>query len=160
MRPPAMRPPAMRPPARVLALLTFAAAWAAAGDLQNPVPGAQTSPRPRQAAPVTPVGGAETSPDKDASAPGAPKFITEDKWLLAGYNNNEVVYQVFVTNQDTRIIRCTTDIKGWYFDDGKKLSITDRQITTALPNQLTQVGNWMDLDQASGATYTVKCHTV
>jgi hypothetical protein len=67
---------------------------------------------------------------------------------------------VFVTNQDTRIIRCTTDIKGWYFDDGKKLSITDRQITTALPNQLTQVGNWMDLDQASGATYTVKCHTV
>jgi hypothetical protein len=144
------------------ALLGLAAAAAIAGDPPSPVPGAQqASARPRQAAPLAAAGAADTSStDADSSTPGAPKFATQDKWLLAGYNNNEVVYQVFITNQDTRIIRCTTDIKGWYFDNGKKLSITDRQITTALPNELTQVGNWMDLDQDSGASYSVKCHTV
>jgi hypothetical protein len=141
----------------VLALLVAAAAGAAADDSQSPA--ARAAARPRQAMPVARA--ADTAgADKDASAPGAPKFATADKWLLAGYNNNEVVYQVFVTNEDTRIIRCTTDIKGWYIDNGKKVSITDRQITTALPNQLTQVGNWMDLDQDSGATYSVKCHSV
>jgi hypothetical protein len=145
----------------LLALLGFAAAGAVAGDAQNPAPAAQPVPRPRQAAPVATANGADAAgTDKDASAPGAPKFVAEDKWILAGYNNNEIVYQVFVTNQDTRIIRCTTDIKGSYIDNGKKESITDRQITTVLPNQLTQVGNWMDLDQPSGATYSVKCHAL
>jgi len=142
----------------ILALLGIAAAGAGADDAQNTTPVARNA-RPRQSAPpATTRATAAASADKDAAAPGAPKFVTEDKWLLAGYNSNEIVYQVFVTNMDTRVIRCTTDIKGWYIDDGKKLSITDRQITTALPNQLTQVGNWMDLDQASGATYSVKCH--
>ena len=142
----------------ILALFGIAAAGASADDVQNPLPVARAA-RPRQAAPPATAGAKDAaSVDKDRSAPGAPKFVTEDKWVLAGYNSNEIVYQVFVTNMDTRVIRCTTDIKGWYIDDGKKLSITDRQITTALPNQLTQVGNWMDLDQASGATYSVKCH--
>ena len=101
------------------------------------------------------------APDK-ASAPDsdAPKFISEAKWELAGYNNDEVVYTVFVTSQDTRIIRCTTQVKGFYFENGEKLSIGDRQITTVFPNQPTRVGYWMDMDQQSGASYSVKCHPV
>ncbi len=104
--------------------------------------------------------GAAEAADKSASAAEAPKFTSEAKWLLAGYSNNEVVYTIFVTNQDPRIIRCTTEVKGTYFENGQKMSIADRQITTVLPNQPTQVGNWMDLDEKSGATYSVKCHPV
>jgi hypothetical protein len=142
----------IRHPSVILALVGFAAA-AVAADVPPP--------RPRQAPPVS----AAADPDvagveQHSAAPGAPKFVAEDKWILAGYNNNEIVYQVFVTSHDTRIIRCTTDIKGFYLDNGKKVSIDDRQITTVFPNQLTQVGNWVDLDQPSGATYSVKCHPV
>jgi hypothetical protein len=90
----------------------------------------------------------------------APKFVSEAKWVLAGYNSDEIVYTVFVTNQDPRIIRCTTEVKGFYFEDGTKLSISDRQITTVFPNQPTRVGYWMDMDQQSGASYSVKCHPV
>jgi hypothetical protein len=89
-----------------------------------------------------------------------PQFASEAKWVLAGYNSDEIVYTVFVTNQDPRIIRCTTEVKGFYFENGTKLSIQDRQITTVFPNQPTRVGYWMDMDQQSGATYSVKCHPV
>ena len=92
--------------------------------------------------------------------PTDPKFASEAKWVLAGYNSDEIVYTVFVTNQDPRIIRCTTEVKGFYFENGTKLSIQDRQITTVFPNQPTRVGYWMDMDQQSGATYSVKCHPV
>ncbi len=79
---------------------------------------------------------------------------------MAGYNNNEIVYTIIVTSQDPRIIRCTTDMQGFYIDNGDKQSISDRQVTTVFPNQPTQVGNWMDMDQHSGATYTVQCKPV
>ena len=97
---------------------------------------------------------------KSAATADAPKFLSEAKWVLAGYNSDEIVYTVFVTNQDPRIIRCTTEVKGFYFENGAKLSISDRQITTVFPNQPTRVGYWMDMDQQSGATYSVKCHPV
>jgi hypothetical protein len=95
-----------------------------------------------------------------APSPTDPKFQSEAKWVLAGYNSDEIVYTVFVTNQDSRIIRCTTEVKGFYFENGTKLSIQDRQITTVFPNQPTRVGYWMDMDQQSGASYSVKCHPV
>ena len=94
------------------------------------------------------------------TTPTDPKFASEAKWVLAGYNSDEIVYTVFVTNQDPRIIRCTTEVKGFYFENGTKLSIQDRQITTVFPNQPTRVGYWMDMDQQSGASYSVKCHPV
>ena len=145
-----------------LVVVGFAVAVAAAGDLPNSTPASQQNVRPRQATPPMVAAQVSTAaaPDKDASASGAPKFASEDKWLLAGYNNNEVVYQVYVTSHDSRVIRCTTEIKGWNIDNGEKVSVTDRQITTVLPNEPTQVGNWMDLDQASGVVYSVKCHAV
>jgi hypothetical protein len=93
-----------------------------------------------------------------SSTTDAPKFASEDKWLIAGYNNDEIIYQVFITNQDARIIRCITEIHGSYFDNGKKQSISDRQITTVFPNQPTQAGTWLDMDRESGASYSVKCH--
>ena len=136
----------------------------------------QRAARPRQVAigtSATPIGVSSAAPNsaKSTSAPSAspaaanptptdPQFASEAKWVLAGYNSDEIVYTVFVTNQDPRIIRCTTEVKGFYFENGTKLSIQDRQITTVFPNQPTRVGYWMDMDQQSGASYSVKCHPV
>jgi hypothetical protein len=167
----------------MFALVSFATICMA-DDAQSPVPGAaaasQRAARPRQIAvgqrstdqtPVTDgassgaVNGASNSTTDaaagtSAATADAPKFVSEAKWVLAGYNSDEIVYTVFVTNQDARIIRCTTEVKGFYFENGAKLSISDRQITTVFPNQPTRVGYWMDMDQQSGATYSVKCHPV
>lgn len=88
------------------------------------------------------------------------RFTAEAKWEIAGYNNEEIVYTIVVTNQDSRIIRCTTSIAGSYFEDGKKLGIADRQSSTVFPDQQVQVGNWIGMDQKSGARYTVKCRPV
>jgi hypothetical protein len=155
----------------MFALASFATICVA-DDAQSPVPdattAAQRAARPRQVAagtrstnlapapaPAPVPATAPTSP-----TPGDPKFASEAKWVLAGYNSDEIVYTVFVTNEDPRIIRCTTEVKGFYFENGTKLSISDRQITTVFPNQPTRVGYWMDMDQQSGATYSVKCHPV
>jgi hypothetical protein len=170
----------------MLALASFATICIA-DDAQSPVPGAapQRAARPRQVpvgrrstdqAPVsdgaaggtasgTAGGAGDGATDgaaaaKSAATADAPKFVSEAKWVLAGYNSDEIVYTVFVTNQDPRIIRCTTEVKGFYFENGTKLSISDRQITTVFPNQPTRVGYWMDMDQQSGASYSVKCHPV
>jgi hypothetical protein len=126
-----------------------------ADDTSGSTPAGVSKPaRPRQASVAQP----ESSEQEQAPSAGdAPKFVSEAKWILAGYNNNEVVYTIFVTNQDTRILRCTTEVKGFYFENNEKLSISDRQVTTVFPNQPTQVGYWMDMDEPSGATYSVKC---
>jgi hypothetical protein len=157
----------------MFALVSFATICVA-DDAQSPVPdattAAQRAARPRQVAAGTrstdlapapapaPTPAAATAPT--SPTPGDPKFASEAKWVLAGYNSDEIVYTVFVTNEDPRIIRCTTEVKGFYFENGTKLSISDRQITTVFPNQPTRVGYWMDMDQQSGATYSVKCHPV
>ena len=124
---------------------------AAAGSIS----GATASTTIRAASIGTTSAATTSTPD-----PTDPQFASEAKWVLAGYNSDEIVYTVFVTNQDPRIIRCTTEVKGFYFENGTKLSIQDRQITTVFPNQPTRVGYWMDMDQQSGATYSVKCHPV
>jgi hypothetical protein len=153
----------MKPELMMMALI-WGATVCVAQDAQAPTPattgptGGQRTARPRQTPPPEPA----ATHDKDSSteAAEAPKFVSEAKWELAGYNNNEIVYTVFVTNQDTRIIRCTTEVKGFYFENGTRLGISDRQITTVFPNQPTRVGYWMDMDQQSGASYAVKCHPV
>jgi len=139
----------------LLLLLCLGTAVSPADDASAPQP----ATRPRQSMPpAAPSGGA--ADNIPAASADAPKFVTEAKWGLAGYNNNEVYYTIFVTSQNQGIIRCTTEIKGFYFENGQKLEIADRQITTVFPNQPTQVGIWMDMDQASGATYSVKCHPI
>lgn len=152
--------------AACLAGASVAVCVADQSDVPVPATAQQRAARPRQAMPPasaapdpTAVTGANTAA-AGSSAMDAPKFTTEAKWLLAGYNNNEIVYTIIVTSQDPQIIRCTTDMQGFYIDNGQKQSISDRQVTTVFPNQPVQVGNWMDMDQASGATYTVKCKRV
>ncbi len=100
------------------------------------------------------------APDSSSADPDAVRFAADARWEIAGYNNEEIVYTILVTNQDKRIIRCTTQIKGWYYENGQKLGIEDRQLTTILPDQQTQVGNWMGMDEKSGASYSVKCRPV
>jgi hypothetical protein len=146
----------------LLALCSIAV-WAAdQSDVPLPATPQQRAARPRQMPPVAAAGtaksaGATTVASGTEPAKDPPKFTTEGKWILAGYNNNEVVYTIIVTSQDSRIIRCTTDMQGFHLENGDKQTISDRQVTTVLPNQPTQVGNWMDMDQASGATYTMTC---
>jgi hypothetical protein len=120
----------------------------------------QAAVRPRQSTPPPGRAADNMASDRSTAVTDAPKFVSEAKWGLAGYNNNEVYYTIFVTSQNEGVIRCTTEIKGFYFENGQKLSIADRQMTTVFPNQPTQVGIWMDMDQASGASYSVKCHSV
>jgi hypothetical protein len=155
----------------LISILCLAAVGSAADDVTTtptPTPSASASAqaqaraaRPRQAQPAAPRGAADSAAgDKAVPAADAPNFVSEAKWGLAGYNNNEVYYTVFVTNQDKHILRCTTQIQGMYVNNGEKASITDRQITTVFPDQPTQVGIWMDMDESAGATYSVKCHPI
>ncbi|MDR3416922.1 MAG: hypothetical protein P4L83_12115 [Nevskia sp.] len=115
--------------------------------------GCAAAPSERPAAAGAPVQAA-------APANAAPVFTTEDKWERAGYNNEEVVYTILITNQDSRILRCSTHMQGYYFDQGKKTSIADQQLSTVFPAQQVKAGIWMDMDQPSGATYQVKCKPV
>lgn len=103
--------------------------------------------------------------EKQAAAPtadGKPpaRYSTEAKWDTAGYNNDEIVYTIVVTSHDSRIIRCTTSLQGSYYENGQKQSVSDRQLSTVFPDQQVQVGNWMGMDQQSGATYSVRCHPI
>src|SRR5271163_3477775 len=82
-----------------------------------------------------------------AAAPEAARFETDAQWKIAGYNNEEIIYTILVTSHDSRIIRCNTELKGSYFENGKKLSVSDRQLSTVFPDQQVQVGNWMGMDE-------------
>jgi hypothetical protein len=91
--------------------------------------------------------------------PTAARFVSEDEWQLAGYNLEEIIYTVWITSRDERILKCRTQMHGWSVDDdGTKSEITDLQLSTVFPNQRTQVGIWTGLDQSSGATYKTQCH--
>jgi hypothetical protein len=120
--------------------------------------------RPRQVPLGAPANatGADDSSTKAATNPSAAtvKFVSEAKWLTAGYNNDEIVYTVIVTNQDSHVLHCTAQVSGYYFDQGKKLSISDRQVATVFPNQPAQIGMWMDFDRSSGASYSVTCRPI
>lgn len=109
------------------------------------------------AAPITNVSAIE-APAADGKPPA--KFSTDAKWETAGYNNDEIVYTILVTSHDSRIIRCTTSLQGSYYENGQKQAVSDRQLSTVFPDQQVQVGNWMGMDQQSGATYSVHCHVI
>ena len=100
--------------------------------------------------------------DEPAATDGKPaaRFTTDAKWETAGYNNDEIVYTILVTSHDSRIIRCTTSLQGSYYENGQKQAVSDRQLSTVFPDQQVQVGNWMGMDQQSGATYSVHCHAI
>jgi len=87
-------------------------------------------------------------------------FDTEARWSLAGYNMEEVVYTILITNHDARILRCSTLLAGSYYENGIKLPISDRQSITIFPDQQLKAGTWLGMDEKSGATYSVKCRAI
>ena len=95
-----------------------------------------------------------------ASAAGGPQYLSEDRWEHAGYNQDEIVYTVFITNHDTNILRCRTEVHGFYFNNGTKGEITDVQTSTVFPDKQVQAGIWSGMDEPSGATYKVSCRTI
>jgi hypothetical protein len=93
------------------------------------------------------------------SGPASPiNVVSQAKWALAGYNNEEIIYTVVLTSHDPRIVRCVTRLSGFYYENGMKQAVTDQQITTVFPEHVIEVGNWVGMDPASGATYSVTCH--
>lgn len=109
--------------------------------------------RPRQAAAPTPA----ADPAQGVADQPPAQFTTDARWEIAGYNNDEVIYTILISNHDSRILRCSTQLKGWYYEDGKKMNVSDRQTSTVLPGQQAQAGNWMGMDEQSPTTYSVKC---
>jgi hypothetical protein len=143
-----------RQSAGLMSFLILAGACAAEDD-------APPGPAPAPVAPITsfahlPMNSSSTTSDASDSV----RYVTEAKWAIAGYNNEEIVYTILITNHDSRILRCTTELKGAYYEDGKKFDIADRQSSTVFPDQQVQVGNWLGMDEKSGATYSVKCHAL
>ena len=122
------------------------------------VPEPAWSPRPPRAAAVAPVA-PSTHAGAAANTPSQPaQFSSEANWDLAGYNNDEVIYTIFITSRDSRIIRCTAVLDGFFYENGAKHSVSDRQSTTVFPQQRVQAGNWQGMDKESGVNYSVKCH--
>ena len=149
---------------RTLALLLACAVAAPAGvtaeEGDNPSPAAPaTAPSPAvQTHGVVRSTAGEVGPDGKP----VPNYASEDRWEHTGYNLDEIVYTVFITNQDSRILRCRTEVHGVYVDDktGKKGEISDLQITTVFPNKQQQAGIWSGLDEQSGARYSVTCKAI
>jgi hypothetical protein len=119
------------------------------------VPKPEWSPRPPRAPAVPPK---LTQVPQTAEGDRPAQFSSEGKWDLAGYNNDEVIYTIFIESHDPRIIRCVISLSGFYYENGEKHAVTDRQSDTVFPSQRVQAGNWQGMDKNSGATYTVKCH--
>jgi len=118
-------------------------------------PNGAVQPNITRVDPTAAAGGATAAAD-----PNAPRFVAEAEWKVAGYNNEEIIYTILVTNRDPRIIRCNVQLHVFYIENGEKQSVSDRQTATIFPGQRAPVGNWMGMDQKSGATYTVNCRPI
>jgi len=125
----------------------------------TPAPAAPSASAAPEDAPIRLIepGPADTAAATPGEAAATAKFASDAKWEIAGYNNEEIVYSILVTNQDTRILHCSAELHGFYFENGEKRSISDRQSTTVFPGKQVNVGHWMGMDQKSGATYKVSC---
>jgi hypothetical protein len=108
---------------------------------------------------VAPPSG-DASATTAAGAPDAAKFVADAQWEIAGYNNEEIIYTILVTNQDSRIIHCNAELQGFYIEKGEKHPVSDRQGASIFPGKKISVGHWMGMDQKSGATYSVKCRPI
>ena len=115
---------------------------------------------PPPAARATTVAAAVTPAVATAPAPVTSQFLSQDRWEHAGYNQDEIVYTVFITNHEPNILRCRTEIHGFYFNNGQKGEITDVQVSTVFPDKQVQAGIWSGLDEPSGATYKVSCRAL
>ena len=94
------------------------------------------------------------------AATATSQIASLDRWEHAGYNQDEIVYTVFITNHEPNILRCRTEIHGFYFNNGQKGEISDVQVSTVFPDKQVQAGIWSGLDEAAGATYKVSCRAL
>ncbi len=95
-----------------------------------------------------------------AGGPNEPQYSVDASWVIAGYNDEEVIYSIIITNQDPRIIRCSTLLSGYYLENGTRHSVSDRQGVTIFPGKQSSAGRWVGMDQTAGATYKVTCRAV
>lgn len=100
------------------------------------------------------------SDGQTSGGPDEPQYTVAASWVIAGYNDDEVIYSIIITNQDARIIRCSTVLSGSYLDNGTRHSISDRQSVTIFPGKQSSAGRWVGMDQTAGATYKVTCRGV
>jgi hypothetical protein len=129
--------------------------------LLRPAPAVQA----QQTAPAAAVDGSPASsitrlPGDAPAAPGEgepARFTADATWQIAGYNDQEIVYTIMITSRDSRIIHCNAELHGFYYENGTKRSISDRQGTTVFPGKQVSVGHWLGMDEQSGATYKVTC---
>ncbi|HTV80677.1 MAG TPA: hypothetical protein VMF03_20670 [Steroidobacteraceae bacterium] len=98
--------------------------------------------------------------NQTGGGPEEPKYGVDASWVIAGYNDDEVIYSIIITNRDPRIIRCSTVLSGFYLENGTRHSVSDRQGVTIFPGKQSSAGRWVGMDQAAGATYKVTCRAV
>jgi len=124
------------------------------------------APAPAAAAPAAdPAAGAVpvrhiVDTGQASGGPGEPRYSVNASWVIAGYNDEEVIYSIIIANQDSGIIRCTTVLNGSYQENGARHSVSDRQSITLFPGRQSSAGTWVGMDQSAGATYKVTCRTV
>jgi hypothetical protein len=111
------------------------------------------SPDPGPSVPIRRIADSGQS----AGGPDEPKYSVDASWVIAGYNDDEVIYSIIITNHDQRVIRCSTLLSGYYLENGVRHAISDRQGVTIFPGKQSSAGRWVGMDQASGATYKVTC---
>jgi hypothetical protein len=133
---------------------------AAAGGATPAMAAASPAPAaPSASAPGT-TGSAIAAAPTAAATPSTTQVASQDRWEHAGYNQDEIVYTVFITSHEPNILRCRTEIHGFYFNNGQKGEISDVQVSTVFPDKQVQAGIWSGLDEASGATYKVNCRAL
>jgi hypothetical protein len=123
---------------------------------QAPASSAATSAASSAPVPIRRV--ADTA--QTAGGPNEPLYNVDASWVIAGYNDEEVVYSIIITNEDPRIIRCSTLLSGSYLENGTRHSVSDRQGVTIFPGKESSAGRWVGMDQTAGATYKVTCRAV
>ena len=97
---------------------------------------------------------------QSSGGPDEPQYSIDASWQIAGYNDEEVIYSIVITNKDPNIIRCTTLLSGFYLENGARHSVSDRQSVTLFPGKKSSAGTWVGMDQTAGATYKVTCRAV
>ena len=148
----------------VCCLSALAPTARADNDGVEPSQPAATTPLPTSASPWAATGSPPVQHIVDtgqtSGGPGEPLYSVSASWVIAGYNDNEVVYSIIITNNDANVIRCTTLLSGYYLDNGVRHAVSDRQSVTLFPGKQSSAGTWTGLDQTAGATYKVTCRGV
>lgn len=150
-------------PAIALMMLGIMSAWAEPEDSATTKATASGSAAaPAEIPPLARAASAvmRAATHSQAAVTGEARFTSQDRWQHAGYNLDEIIYTVFITNVDSRILRCRTVVHATYINNGQRNELTDLQTTIVHPDDQGQAGIWAGLDEASGATFKVTCKPI